>query len=741
MRTTQVTRDLVLIGGGHAHVEVLRRFGMRPLPGTRVTVISRETHTPYSGMLPGLIAGHYDYDEVHIDLAPLANFAKARLYHDEVTGIDLERSLVLCRTRPPVSYDVLSIDCGATPDMQVPGALQHTVPVKPVSSFWSRWQDLRARLAARDDAVRIGVIGAGAGGVELMLAMVFRLRADCAAQAGDAQRLDFHLLTSGEDILPTHNPRVRAHLRRALASAGVTLHLHAEVAAVTAQGVTTARGTVIALDEMLWTTHAAAPAWPASSGLASDAQGFIRVDAALQSISHVGVFAAGDVAAVDGHARPKSGVFAVRQGPPLADNLRRALQGQALEAFTPQRDFLGLISTGGRHAVASRGALALAGDWVWRWKDYLDRRFMQRYAELPSMLQAHAPHAATALDPAMRCGGCGAKLGAELLHSALASLPRSQREDIVIGLAEPDDAAVVRLPPGALSVQSVDNLRVFLDDPWLFGRITAHHCLSDLYAMGATPHTALAIVTLPLAAPRKMQDDLMQMMHGANDVFSAAGTALVGGHTGEGAELALGFAVNGYIDEARLLRKRGARVGDVLLLCKPLGSGVLLAGMMRGATRARWLDGAVLAMSQSNAEAAAILRDFEAGALTDVTGFGLAGHLLEMLRAGAVGARVSLAALPVLDGAALLAATGVASSLAPENLKVMVDIEADEAARSHRHFALCFDPQTSGGLLGAVPAARAAACVAALKAAGYAQTTVIGEVRQEVSVARLCLSV
>ena len=233
----------------------------------------------------------------------------------------------------------------------------------------------------------------------------------------------------------------------------------------------------------------------------------------------------------------------------------------------------------------------------------------------------------------------------------------------------------------------------------------------------------------------------MQMMHGANEVFSAAGTALVGGHTGEGAELALGFAVNGYIDEARLLRKRGARVGDVLLLCKPLGSGVLLAGMMRGATRARWLDGAVLAMSQSNAEAAAILRDFEAGALTDVTGFGLAGHLLEMLRAGAVGARVSLAALPVLDGAALLAATGVASSLAPENLKVMVDIEADEAARSHRHFALCFDPQTSGGLLGAVPAARAAACVAALKAAGYAQTTVIGEVRQEMSVARLCLSV
>ncbi len=737
MRSAPVMRDLVLIGGGHAHVEVLRRFGMQPLPGIRVTVVSRDTHTPYSGMLPGLIAGHYDYDEVHIDLAPLANFAQARLYHDEVIGIDVERRLVVCRERPPVSYDVLSIDCGATPDMRVPGALEHTVPVKPVSSFWSRWQDLRARITARDEAVRIGVVGGGAGGVELMLAMVFRLRADCVVEGRDNQRLAFHLLTTGEDILPTHNPRVRTHLRRALAAAGVTLHTQAEVASVDAQGVITARGEVIALDEILWTTHAAAPAWPSNSGLATDTQGFIRVDATLQSISHGGVFAAGDVAAVDAHPRPKSGVFAVRQGPPLADNLRRALTDQPLKPFTPQRRFLGLISTGGRHAVASRGALALAGDWLWRWKDAIDRHFMQRYADLPSMMPAQAPRDGLTLDPAMRCGGCGAKLGAELLHAALASLPISRRGDIVIGLAEPDDAAVVRLPPNTLSVQSVDSLRIFLDDPWLFGRIVANHCLSDLYAMGATPHTALALVTLPLAAPRKMQDELTQMMRGAHEVFSVAGTALVGGHTGEGAELALGFAVNGYIDEAHLLRKRGARVGDALVLCKPLGSGVLLAGMMRGATRARWLDGAVLAMTQSNAAAAAILRDFDASALTDITGFGLAGHLLEMLRASAVGARVSLAALPVMDGAATLAAAGVASSLAPENLKVMINIEADEAARSHGHFALCFDPQTSGGLLGAVPHARAVACVAALHDAGYEVATVIGAVQAAPSLLQL----
>lgn len=738
MPSTPIVRDLVLIGGGHTHVEVLRRFGMQPLAGTRITLISRDIHTPYSGMLPGLVAGHYDYDEVHIDLAPLASFARARLYHDEVTGIDLELGRVYCRTRPPVSYDVLSVDSGATPAMQVPGARDHTVAVKPVSSFWSRWQDLRARVATRTDTLTIGVVGGGAGGVELLLAMAHRLRADRAAQGRAAHRLEFHLLTSGDDILPTHNRRVRAHLSRALAAAGVIVHTHAEVTAVQAGVVHTAAGATLPLDEILWTTHAAAPSWPSDSGLATDAQGFIRVDASLQSISHVGVFAAGDIAAVDAHPRPKSGVFAVRQGPPLADNLRRALRDQTLRPFTPQRRFLSLISTGPRHAIASRGALAMAGRWVWRWKDAIDRRFMQRYAELPSMMTTAT---SALLDPQMRCGGCGAKIGAELLHAALAGLAVPTRDDIVIGLAEPDDAAVVRLPAGTLAVQSVDNFRAFIDDPWLFGRIAANHCLSDLYAMGATPHTALAIVTLPLAAPRKMQDDLSHMMRGANEVFALAGTVLVGGHTGEGAEMSLGFAINGYIDESRLLRKRGALAGDALVLCKPLGSGVLLAGLMRGATRARWLDAALACMTQSNAAAAELLRAHGAGALTDVTGFGLAGHLLEMLRAGGVGARLSLASLPLLDGAATLAAAGIASSLAPENLKVMTDIEADAPARAHAHFALCFDPQTSGGLLGALPMTLAAECVAALRAAGYGEAAIIGTVTDVTSSPHLRMEV
>ena len=723
-----VVTDLVLVGGGHSHVAVLKQFGMQPMAGVRLTLVTRDILTPYSGMLPGHLAGHYTRAESHIDLQPLARFADARLYHDEMVGLDLDGKRVLCRDRPPVAFDLLSIDIGSVPSrIDVRGA-EHVLPVKPVDEFLAGWERLRARAKTASERLRLVVVGAGAGGVELTLSLQHRLHAEGIAA-------EFHLVNDAPEILPTHNARVRAKFMRQLTARGVQIHAGAKVTEVEPHTVHLSDGRRLAADATLWVTNAAAPAWIAHTKLAVTADGFIAVDDCLQSISHPGVFAAGDIATIVNHPRPKSGVIAVRSGPPLTANLRRAAAGERLKPFRPQRRFLALIGTGDRYAVASRGRLAFEGAWVWRLKEWIDRTWMRRYQELPVMTAdastAGNGEAAPAISAiAMRCGGCGSKVGSNVLARALTRLPpAATRADIVVGLADPDDAAVVRVPDGKMMVHTVDFFRALIDDPYLFGAIAANHSLSDIYAMGAEPQSALAIATLPMGPESKMEQDLYELLRGASQVLDEAGTALVGGHTSEGAELAFGLSVNGLANGSGLLRKGGLQPGDRLILTKALGTGTLFAADMRRQAHGQWVTSAIDSMLQSNRRASECLRRFGVRACTDVTGFGLLGHLVEMTRPSNVDATIDLSALPVLDGAADTLARGIYSSLAPDNVRLRRAIRNLDAASRHSLYPLLFDPQTSGGLLAAVAADKAPACVAALREAGYHATTVIGEVQ------------
>ena len=732
----------MLVGGGHSHVGVLKRFGMHPVPGVRLTVICRDTHTPYSGMLPGYIAGHYSYDDVHIDLRRLAAFAGARFYRDEAIALDRAGKKVLCRSRPPVPYDLLSINIGSTPMLaNVAGAAEHAIPVKPIHAFNQRWLALLERVVRHPGAMNIAVVGAGAGGVELTLAMQYRLRNELRAAGRDPQDLHFHLLDSGSAILPTHNGAVRDAFEAVLRDRGVQLHRNARVDRVDAGQLRTVDAAVVRADEVVWVTRASGAPWLRDTGLALDAAGFIEVKDTLQTVTDPEVFAAGDIAAMVGQPREKAGVFAVRQGPPLAENLRRAVEGRPLRAYRAQRHWLALISTGDKYAVASRRGLHFQGAWVWRWKDWIDRRFMRRFSEFPAMQEAapaqasavrlEGEEAAQALSAiAMRCGGCGAKVGATVLSRALGGLHPVERPDVLIGLHSPDDAAVVRVPPGKAMVHTVDFFRAFIDDPYVFGKVAANHALGDIFAMGAEAQSATAIVTVPPGLEAKVEDVLTQMMSGAIEVLNAAGCALVGGHTGEGAELAMGFAVNGLIDETMgtVLRKGGMRPGDVLLLTKPIGTGTLFAAHAKFGARGRWIDAALDSMCQSNRIGAQVLLAHGATACTDLTGFGLLGHLVEMTRPSGVDAELSLSALPVLDGAEDTVAAGILSSLQPANVRLRRALRDQAAWVDSPRYPLLFDPQTAGGLLASVPADRADACIDALRAAGYAQAATIGRV-------------
>jgi selenide, water dikinase len=743
-----ILRDIVLIGGGHSHVGVLKSFGMNPIPGVRLTLICTDMHTPYSGMLPGYVAGHYDYDEVHIDLSRLASFAGARLYRDEVIGIDRASQKVICKTRPAVPYDQLSINIGSTPQLQgVPGAAEHAVAVKPIRNFNDRWLQLLERVKTHAGKTTIAVVGAGAGGVELLLAMQFRLRNELTKLGRNPDELTFHLLTSSDTILPTHNAGVRSRFDAVLAQRGVQVHRKSEVTQVKNGSLMTFAGHELQADEIIWVTRAGGAAWLKKTGLQLDAEGFIAVKDTLQTINDPLIFAAGDIASMVNFKLEKAGVFAVRQGKPLTENLRRAVGGTTLEAYKPQTSWLALISTGDKYAVASKGWLGFAGAWVWQWKDWIDQRFMRKFSEFPEM-SANAASTATSSMAisgvklnseeslqaisaiAMRCGGCGAKVGATILQNALSNLHPVQRDDVLIGLKDPDDAAVVRIPPGMAMVHSVDFFRAFIDDPYIFGKVAANHALGDIWAMGGQAQSATAICTVPPGMDAKVEDVLFQMMTGALEVLNQADCSLVGGHTGEGKELALGFAINGLIEDKpeAILRKSGMKPGDVLILTKPIGTGTLFAAHARLAAKGRWIDAALQSMVISNRIGAQILREHGGTACTDLTGFGLLGHLVEMTRPSGVDAEIHLSALPLLDGAQACVEAGITSSLQSANVRLRRALRNQEEFVKHPRYPLIFDPQTAGGLLASVPADRVDACIAALKAQGYPHTCKIGRI-------------
>ena len=741
-KNTPIIKDLVLIGGGHSHVAVLKKFGMKPLPGLQITLITCDVHTPYSGMLPGYIAGHYTYDESHIDLRPLARFANARIYHATATFLDLENKQVICAGRPPTRYDVLSINTGSTPSFsEVDGSKEHTLAVKPINRFLQGWESvLQTALDKRGDFQMV-VVGAGAGGVEVTLSTQFHLQALLRKHSFAVDKLRLHLISGNETILPTHNPSVQKCFKRVLAERNVAVHVNCKARRVNENTIELDNGESLLADAIIWATHATAPAWYGESGLHVDENGFIKVNDSLQSVSHPDVFAAGDIATVTDYPRPKSGVFAVRQGPPLYANIKRALINKRLKKHAPQISFLSLISTGNKYAVASRGSLAWEGAWVWKLKDYIDRKFMLKYSEFPEMDTGHAEKTASELldkhalneisSLAMRCGGCGAKVGSNVLSRVLNQLSFVKRSDVILGLDAPDDAAALEVPPGKVQVQSVDYFRSFIDDPYVFGQIAANHSLGDVFAMGAQAQAAMAIATVPYGREKMVEQQLYQMMDGALQVLNLHHAALIGGHSSEGAELSFGLSVTGLIEKERLLVKSGMQAGDVIINTKPIGTGTLFAADMRGKAKGRWINQAIESMLQSNHVAAQCLYDHEVHACTDVTGFGVLGHLVEMVRAGQVDISLDINKLPILNGALETARLGIFSSLQPSNVRLRRAIKNQESAARHVLYPFLFDPQTAGGLLASVPSKYAESCIASLHALGYWHAASIGRVEEQ----------
>lgn len=343
-----IFKDLVLIGGGHSHAIALKMFGRKPLPGVRLTLITDKLNTPYSGMVPGHIAGFYTYDECHIDLQSLASFAQAQLYVDRVVGLCLENNTVLCAHRPAVAFDVLSVDIGSTPAMRsVPGATEYAIPAKPISKLLENWYQLCRDFKCHHstsflEPLSIGVVGGGVGGVELALSMqghLHRILNQQRGQWGDNSKnaptshsqltnLKIHLFQRQAELMPNYHPSAQHQVQKILLQRGVQLHLGETVCQVEPQTVICESGLTVKCNSIFWVTQASAPEWIRTAGLGTDEQGFILVEDTLQSQTHPHIFATGDIATMANHPRPKAGVFAVRQGKPLFENLQRIFQAK-----------------------------------------------------------------------------------------------------------------------------------------------------------------------------------------------------------------------------------------------------------------------------------------------------------------------------------------------------------------------------------------------------------------------------
>lgn len=725
MQTTLPKHDIVLLGIGHTNSHVLRMWKMKPIPDARLTCVSNFSVATYSGMLPGVLAGQYDTSRMEIDLVRLCASAGARLIVDEVVGLDQEAKRLQFETRPPLAFDLLSIGIGSVPHCDGVESMDDTVlAIKPMQTFIDRFTTRLHQVAANrsDGPVRITVVGGGAGGVEIAFCLPSRVRSTL-----EGIEAEVTLVNASDKLIAGTIEKTSIVARRELESRGGRLVFGRRVVKVSEQIVTLDNGEEISADIVLWATSAVAPPLLASLDLPTDQKGFLLTRPTLQSTGSKSIFAVGDSGTIEQSRTPKAGVYAVRQGPYLWENLARSLRGDTLQEYEPQKGFLKLFNTGDGKAIGEYKGFSFHNRWAWKLKDRIDARFMdmyQDYSQLPMMPFSQGETAATQ----MRCAGCGGKVGGSVLSKVLERLDIPASEHVLLGLDAPDDAAIVQSPGGRPLTVTVDFFAAPLDDPYLVGRIAALNAASDVFALGAQPIAALASASIPVGPPRKQEQLLYELLAGGLEEFKKMDATLVGGHTIEGPQLTVGFTMLADSTSNAPLTKAGLRVGDKLILTKPLGSGILLAAHMQASCSAEAMDVLLPTMLLSNQPAASLVREFGISGVTDVTGFGFAGHLLEMLRASQVACELHLDEILLLPGVHDLAKEGLESTLAPANRAAETDIRVSESARGLPQYVSLFDPQTCGGLLLGVREADVEAVLERLADQSDVPAAVVGDV-------------
>ena len=696
---------IVLLGIGHTNAHVLRMWRMNAPEGVGLTCISDHPIATYSGMLPAVLAGQQPVSAMQIDLVRLCASVGAQLILDRVKTVDAENQQVHFHDRPPLSYDALSIGIGSVAmKSEIPLDPNTVVEIKPMQTFLGRLDIALERAVEhlRGRELRVAVVGSGVAGIEIA----------CCLRPFLKERLQtpyqLRVVTRSMEVLPDLDLKTRERVRQALSLRDIELSTNATVSGVTADEIHLSDGSVLNADLVVWSTGASPPKLLSELGLATDQNGFLATNDSLQSLSSPRVFAVGDTGTIEGTNVPKAGVYAVRQGPILWENLQRLLVDAPLQHYRPQHSFLKLINFGDGTALGQWKGRCFSGRWVMRLKESIDVGFMDKFQVVPMEEEGEE----------MQCRGCGCKVGADLLQTALPAA----------GEIKLEDAAEIGRVGSSRWVASTDFFSSPFEDAYLTGRVAALHSASDILASGAKPSHALSNIVLP-EGPTKLQREILHdVLAGARREFDSLGASIVGGHTIEGPRMEIGFTVIGESTGEALISKGNLRCGDALYLTKPIGIGVLLAAHMRSACKAADYVSLLNAILQPQDDYARLAVESGVTAGTDITGFGLAGHLLEMLDSSNVNAVLNLDQIPLLSGAADAVRSGITSSLAPANRVAAARMTTDPATRKSAEFDLLFDPQTCGGLLFGISEEASVGFLNACAELGLEAPTRIGEV-------------
>mgnify|MGYP001168273065 FL=1 len=700
-------RDLVLVGAGHTNCLFMKMWAMKSNPSLRVTLINPDPISSYTGMLPSLVAGLCRKSDAQINLFRLCRASGVRLIIDTVERIDKKQNQLICKTGRSVNFDLLSINIGSNSRPLINGFRKFGCSVRPLAAFHERWEKFLQSLNANSCPV-ICIIGGGLASIELSFAMDIRLK-----NVG-IDNFKIIIFEKGK-AFGKLSLNQQKYLKSKARQRKIQIIENTIIKEVLNNGLVQKNGNLVHADFIV-SCIGPQPNDLFKKSKIENKHGYVNVDKTLSVIGFQNAFAVGDCANFPSQVVDKSGVYAVRQAPILYKNILKLSKNEQLVQFQPQSDYLKLIVYEDTSAIFLRNGIAFSAKWVWSLKKFIDKNFIKNFKKLTEIITRDIQNTGN-INKQMLCGGCGSKVGNVILESSLKKLSNTRSGHIVSEIG--DDAAIIKIN-SSFQTLTTDHLRSFTNDAWLQSKITAIHALGDIWAMGSDPEVALTNIIIPESSNDIQKRTIEEIIDGANSVFGPEGVKIVGGHTSLGKEMVIGFTLGGFSGK-RPKTVDKACAGDQIILTKPLGSGVLLAGEMRFEGEGQDLKNLFDEMSKSQSSIAKVLSK-AANAMTDITGFGLAGHLLNIISKSNVGAKLFLDEIPIYSGVNNLVARDIRSSIFENNYMYSERM----FIKTNANIDILFDPQTSGPLLATVPKGKVKGIIAAGEKLGF-ECKVIGE--------------